>query len=198
MNLKINRVVIAVVALLAIGFGLGDYVVSSQQKVGSTVYDVLHQVADLRQGMADTLEFTNGIFVGPTVSSTNIYASSTFGVGNSTTNNQIKLIVTGTSTLINGTTTALVLGVPTSTTPGTSTIIQITSGIPANGLAVGDPCFLSTNVTSTSALLFDNCTISSVATTTASATVDYFNGGIANLTVPTGTVIRYEIHHLAF
>jgi hypothetical protein len=103
---------------------------------------------------------------------------------------------------MNGTTSAIVLSpifpLNSTTSFETSTVFAITSAGTAQGFAVGDPCNVFTNTTGTSQLLI-GCQITGVVTSSASATVTYANMNIAvTSTIPTSTILRYEIHHLAF
>lgn len=67
-----SKIVLLAIVALVIGFTLGVYGdrAANSGALGATVYDVLHQAGDLRQGLNDVLMFTNGTFVGPIASTT--------------------------------------------------------------------------------------------------------------------------------
>lgn len=133
------------------------------------------------------------------LSSTTVsFTNTSTQIGNNTTYNSLNLWVMASTTFLGSTSSQQTLGPLGATTSTTSTVQNITSGIPTNGLAVGDPCFGSLNASSVSPIQV-SCWISSVATTTASATVVYSNASTGPITIPaTTTILRLEIHHFPF
>jgi putative surface-exposed virulence protein len=145
--------------------------------------------------------FLEGLFAGVTrqfqidrsgnVSSSGaLLTSGAISAGGTATANKITSMYSATTTAQNGTSTAFTLGPSSASTSTATTTLDIT-GLPTGIFAVGDTCLANLNVTSTAGISV-NCTITSVATTTASTTVTYRNAASSTQFVPTSTVLRYR------
>lgn len=188
MNLKTWQLVLGIVALLAIGFGLGVY--GSGQSAtyggsrGQVMYSDLSIGGDLYQfgyQIAEALLAHNGVLVG-NVSSSNVTGT----------------VVSAGSLVINGGTAinasaqtstwypqaAITLGSYTVATSTTSTLVAFPFGT-ANGFAVGDSCAVGFNQAPSSTSFGEDGTLTLVGTTTATATVTLWNGANASLTLQT-------------
>ena len=121
----------------------------------------------------------------------NLAVTNALELGGTATANQLTSIYAGTSTI-----GQIVLGTTTSTSAATTTVITIPSG----SVTVGEPCGLYGLTSAPSSTAFEmNLAITSVnaASSTASGTVTYVNGGAVSVTVATGT-FRYVCGQSAF
>ena len=177
---------------------------------GVAILNAIHQ-GSARLGFAANMNSINlvpnttvgGDTYGLAVNGLSLFDTSGYlHLGSSSQYSQVDFIATASSTLMNGTTTAIVLSpifpLNSTTSFETSTVFTITSAGTAQGFAVGDPCIVFSNTTGTSQILI-GCQLTGVVTSSASATVTYANVNVtATSTIPTSTILRYEIHHLAF